>query len=99
MRGCGNGLLIPTAECLKIFSHLIFHYLEHMVTRAMAGKESGVWILGFQASGQGCQFIFRLIPVEQMEAANDSLNGVRTGGKDILQAAMSTACKQETIRI
>ncbi len=70
-----------------------------MVTRAMAGKELRVRVLGSQPSGQGRQFIFRLILVEQMETADDSLNGVRTGGKDILQAAMSTACKQETIRI
>ena len=70
-----------------------------MVARAMAGKESGVWILGFQATGQGRHIFVRLISVDQMEAANDSLNGVRTGGKDILQAAMSTACEEETFRV
>jgi len=92
-------VLISAAECLKNFSHLVFHYLKRVVARAMAGKESGAWILGFQASGQGRQSFVRLIPVDQMEAAHDSLNGVRTGGKDILQAAMSTACEEEPFRV
>lgn len=80
---------------MEVVAHDALERGEDGIACAMAGIELGVGITLDEPLAQGCQFAGLLIIVEQMETANDRVEGMGTSLKNILQATMGTSCEEQ----
>ena len=80
---------------MEVVAHDALERGEDGIACAMAGIELGVGITLDEPLAQGCQFVCLLIVVEQMETANDRVEGMGTSLKNILQATMSAPCEEQ----
>ena len=76
---------------LQKFSHIALEGGKDLIAGAMAGVDVGMGIVVLQAMGEEVEFFFRLVVVQTMKASYGHVHFPRTGGEDILDAAMGAS--------
>ena len=82
-------------EGVQLTAHHFLKRSKDFVAGTMAGVKLRMGIGLYQPTAQAHKFI--IIPIKQMETADNSMNRMRTSSKNILQAAMSTTRKEQTV--